>query len=137
FNPWVYGGTVLAAAAILLMAILHRRSDRTIDFCTMAVSATAASPIAWEHHYGILLPVFAVLLAEPSTRRGRLFWLGLSYVLASTFLPAVNLLAATAWNVLQSYLFAAAIILLVMLHTQPAPALVRPPSLAEERAVPA
>src|SRR5262245_1329946 len=125
FNPWVYGGTMVAAAVILLTAIFHRRSDRVIDFCTMAVSATIASPIAWEHHYGVLLPIFAVLLAGPSTRGARLFWLVLSYVLASTFIPHPNLLAATAWNVLQSYLFAAAIIVLLLLHTAPELAPVR------------
>ena len=137
FNPWVYGGTMVAAAVILLTAIFHRRSDRTIDFCTMAVSATAASPIAWEHHYGVLLPVFAVLLAEPSTRRWRLFWLVLSYVLASIFIPAANLLAATPWNVVQSHLFAAALIVLVLLHSQPASVRLRSPSFATERAAPA
>jgi len=127
---------MVAAAVILLTAILHRRSDRVIDFCTMAVSATIASPIAWEHHYGVLLPIFAVLLAEPSNRGGRLFWFLLSYVLASTFIPHPNLLAATAWNVLQSYLFAAAVILLVLLHTHPA-AERQPSWLAAERAAPA
>lgn len=119
FNPWVYGGTMAASAVILLTAIAHRRSDRVIDFCTMAVSATIASPIAWEHHYGILLPVFAVLLAGAPESRAWRAWFILSYLLASTFIPATNLLAATGLNVLQSYLFAAGVILLVMLHMQP------------------
>jgi alpha-1,2-mannosyltransferase len=117
FNWWVYGGTMLAAAVILLMALFHHQRDRTIDFCTMAVSATVASPIAWEHHYGILLPVFAVLLATAPAGRGRLVWLAASYVLASAFLPATNLLAPTVLNVAQSYLFLAALVLLVLLHT--------------------
>jgi alpha-1,2-mannosyltransferase len=131
FNPWVYGGTMVAAAVILLAALfpnlprLRGREwwgrDRTIDFCIMAVSATVASPIAWEHHYGILLPIFAVLLATAPASRGRLAWLMLSYVLASTFIPAANLLAPTVLNVAQSYLLAAAVILLVLLHTWPAP----------------
>jgi hypothetical protein len=124
FNPWVYGGTILAAAVILLTALFHRQRDRTIDFCTMAVSATVASPIAWEHHYGILLPVFAVLLATAPPSRGRLFWFMASYLVASAFLPATNLLAATVLNVTQSYLFVAALILLVLLHTWTLP--VRP-----------
>src|SRR5262245_38654840 len=117
FNPWVYGGTTLAAAVILLTAIAHRRRDGAIDFSTMAVSATIASPIAWEHHYGILLPVFAVLVADAPASRGRLAALMVSYVLASTFIPSANLLAPTVLNVAQSYLFVAAVILLVLLHT--------------------
>src|SRR5262245_14324300 len=117
FNWWVYGGTMLAAAVILLAALFHHQRDRTVDFCTMAVSATVASPIAWEHHYGILLPVFAVLLATAPASRGRLYWLAASYVLASAFIPATNLLAPTVLNMAQSYLFVAALILLVLLHT--------------------
>ncbi len=121
FNPWVYGGTMLAAAVILLSALIHRQRDRAVDFCTMAVSATIASPIAWEHHYGILLPVFAVLLATVPASRGRLVWFLASYVLASAFVPAANLLAPTVLNVAQSYLFMAAVILLVLLHTWQSP----------------
>jgi len=130
FNPWVYGGTMVAAAVILLAALVLPRlreregtgGDSTIDFCIMAVSATIASPIAWEHHYGILLPVFAVLLAGAPTGRGWwLFWFTLSYVLASTFIPAANLLAPTVLNVAQSYLFAGAVIVLALLYAQPAP----------------
>jgi len=137
FNPWVYGGTVVAAAVILLAAlVLPRRrehegkgGDSTIDFCIMAVSATIASPIAWEHHYGILLPVFAVLLAGAPARRGWwLFWLALSYALVSSFIPAANLLAPTVLNVAQSYLFAGAVIVLLLLYAERPPALSGPRS---------
>ena len=56
FNPWVYVLTVISSAVILLAAIAWRSKDedRVFDFCRMAVSLTVASPIAWEHHYGIL-----------------------------------------------------------------------------------
>ena len=68
FNRWVYWTTTISSAAILLLAILRRNRendpDRVVDFCTMAVSCTVASPIAWEHHYGVLFPVFAVVLVE-------------------------------------------------------------------------
>ncbi len=116
FNSWVYSGTLATTAIILLAAIVHRRGDRVIDFCTMAVSATIASPIAWEHHYGVLLPIFAVLLADAPKSRLWWAWFVLSYVLASSFIPAANLLAATPFNVVQSYLFASGVILLVLLH---------------------
>ena len=76
-----------------------------------------ASPIAWEHHYGITLPIFAVLLAGSLGNRRRLAWLAASYVLVSTFVSATNLLAATPLNLLQSSLFAGAIILLALLAT--------------------
>jgi len=116
FNPWVYGATMATALVLLASAILRRRQDRVIDFCTMAVSATIASPIAWEHHYGILLPVFAALLAGAPKRRSFWAWFLLSYVLASSFIPATHLLAATWLNPAQSYLFAAGVVLLILLH---------------------
>jgi hypothetical protein len=106
----------------LLSAALFRRGtkgdpDRAFDFCTMALSITIASPIAWEHHYGTIFPIFAVLLASVIGDRRRLLLLTVSYVLISTFIPVTNLLADTVFNVAQSYLFFAAIVVLMLLHT--------------------
>jgi alpha-1,2-mannosyltransferase len=121
FNRWVYGGVLITSCIILSAALLRRGTEgdphRTIDFCTMALSITIASPIAWEHHYGILLPVFAVLLANSIENRGRLVLIAACYVLISNFIPATNLLAYTIWNVAQSYVFAAALVVLALLHT--------------------
>jgi alpha-1,2-mannosyltransferase len=124
FNPWVYGITVVSSAVILLAAIAWRSKgeDRVFDFCRMAVSLTVASPIAWEHHYGILLPIFAVVLPSAIEDRHRMLWLMASYVLVSTFIPATNLLAGTWLNVGQSYLLAGAFVLLALLYLRPTPA---------------
>ena len=123
FNRWVYWTTTISSAAILLLAILRRNRDndpdRVVDFCTMAVSATVASPIAWEHHYGVLFPVFAVVLVGALRSRARLPWLIASYVLASNYFVATQLLAPTFWNFIQSYLLFATWILLVLLHLRP------------------
>src|SRR5215468_12334126 len=108
FPPYsllVYGGT-LVASIVLLSAALFRRGnkgdpDRTFDFCTMALSITIASPIAWEHHYGTILPVFAVLLPSVIGNRRRLILLILSYVVISNFIPVANLLAPTIFNIAQ------------------------------------
>jgi alpha-1,2-mannosyltransferase len=121
FNALVYGGT-LVTSIMLLSAALFRRGtkgdpDRTFDFCTMALSITVASPIAWEHHYGTIFPIFAVLLASVIGDRRRLLLLTVSYVLISNFIPVTNLLAETVFNVAQSYLLAAAIVVLLLLHT--------------------
>ncbi len=48
----------------------------------------------------------------------RLAWLGLSYVLVSTFFAATNMLAATPLNILQSTGLAGATIALVLLHAR-------------------
>ena len=120
FNPWVYGGTLISAALILAFALLRRRSrndpDGALDFCTISLSCTIASPIAWEHHYGILLPVFAVLVGRWVYNRRKLLWLGASFMFASNFIPATQLLAYTPFNIVQSYLLFAALIVLALLH---------------------
>jgi alpha-1,2-mannosyltransferase len=121
FNPWIYAGTVATSLAILSAALLRRGKegdpDRVFDFCTMALSVTMASPIAWEHHYGIIFPIFAVLLASVIGHRTRLILLAVSYMVISNFFPVVNLLAPTVFNVAQSYLLFAALIVLALLHT--------------------
>ncbi|MBX9773445.1 MAG: DUF2029 domain-containing protein [Xanthobacteraceae bacterium] len=123
FNRLVYWTTTISSAAILLLALLRRHRendpDRVVDFCTMAVSATVASPIAWEHHYGVLFPVFAVVLVSALRSPARLPWLILSYAFASNYFIATQLLAPTFWNVFQSYLLFATWILLVLLHLRP------------------
>ena len=118
-----------SSAIILALALLRPRqrddADGTFDFCTIAVSCTLASPIAWEHHYGILFPVFAVLTASAVSASWRLAWLAVSFVFASNYFPVTKLLAYTPLNFVQSYLFASALIVLTLLHlrislTQPA-----------------
>jgi alpha-1,2-mannosyltransferase len=120
FNPWIYGATLVTSSVMLAAALLRTGTvgdpDRKLDFCIMGLSATMASPIAWEHHYGIILPVFAILLAAAIGHPRRLLWLGISYVLISNYIPATQLLAPTLWNVAQSYVFLAALVVLVMLH---------------------
>jgi hypothetical protein len=120
FSPLVYGGTLVASIVLLSAALLRRGNegdpDRSFDFSTMALSITIASPIAWEHHYGTIFPVLALLLANVIGDRRRLLLLTGSYVLISNYIPVTNLLAETVLNVAQSYLFAAAIVVLVLLH---------------------
>jgi alpha-1,2-mannosyltransferase len=121
FSPLVYGGTFVASIVLLSAALFRRGNngdpDRTLDFCTMALSITMASPIAWEHHYGTIFPILAVLLASVIGDRRRLLLLTVSYVLISNYIPVTNLLADTVFNVAQSYLLAAAITVLLLLHT--------------------
>jgi len=120
FSPLVYGGTLIASILLLSTALLRRGNegdpDRTFDFCAMALSITIASPIAWEHHYGTIFPLLAVLLASVVGNRVRLILLVVSYVLVSNLIAAANLLAPTVFNVAQSYLLAGALIALALLH---------------------
>jgi len=120
YTPWVYAGTVVSSAVMIALALwpTARRGEsaRTVDFCLMGLTCTVASPIAWEHHYGILFPIFAVLYTTASLRGAHVIWLTTAYVLASNLFLITNLLASSAWNVVQSYLFAAGLIVLGLLH---------------------
>lgn len=125
FPPYsriVHITTLLSSISILLAGLLwnHRRkTPHAIDLAIMFLCATVASPIAWEHHYGILLPIF--VMSAPfvchfyGNRKSVIITFALSFVLASQFLKPVNYLADTYFNPLQSYLFFSAIAVLVFL----------------------
>jgi hypothetical protein len=123
FNRVVFYGTYATSILILAAALLRVRrlddEDRVFDFSTMAVSLTIASPIAWEHHYGILLPAYAVLFVAALGNVKAMVWLGASYVLTSNFLQITNALWATGFNFAQSYLLFGALIVLALLHLAP------------------
>jgi alpha-1,2-mannosyltransferase len=121
FNAWIYGLSMATTVAILLMALMPRPGHgekRLLDFCTMGLSAVMASPIAWEHHYGILLPIFAVLAVGTLENRRQLIALGICYVLASNYFPITQLLAGSLLNIGQSYVLAAALVVLALLYHQ-------------------
>jgi hypothetical protein len=129
-HPWVWAGT-LASSLLLLGWALGRRpaaggesggadvSAGAADLAMIGVAATAASPIAWEHHYGALLPVFALL--APALHAARVFGrltlplLALAHLLASHTLRLTDRLADSPLNPLQSYILAGALIVLLLL----------------------
>jgi alpha-1,2-mannosyltransferase len=124
FNAWVSAGTAAASAAFVLACLFWRTGGRArataADFMLAILTCVLASPVAWEHHYGILLPCYAVLLPTLARRPvfGRLTLPGLaaSYMVASNYWGFTRGLAATRMNVLQSYLLFAALFVLVCLY---------------------
>jgi hypothetical protein len=73
YHPLVHALTVLTTLALIAGALWPRAVDssvkRSADFLIVCVAATIASPVAWEHHYGVLLPVFAATLPFVLERR--------------------------------------------------------------------
>lgn len=123
YHPWVFWSTTLTSGALVMAALVPvRRAHRgdAVGFVLLALSVTAASPIAWEHHYGILPPIYAAALgclgARPALGRATLACLALSYALTSNYFGIANCLAETNWNVLQSSLYLGALLLLFALH---------------------
>jgi hypothetical protein len=86
-------GTV-GLLALLCAALLFPRSSQArggvLDFCAVALASTAASPMAWEHHYGILFPIFMASFALLKWR-------------ASRETAAAYLVTGNAWSVMNVF----------------------------------
>lgn len=126
FNLGIYLATLGSSLALIGFALFWRRNGAgasgLVDFMIAALSFTIASPIAWEHHYGILPPILAatfaaIVTAAPSPWKIRCCaMLAVVYVAAGSFLRLFDRLAATPFNFVQSYLLFAALGLLAMLY---------------------
>ena len=132
FVPWVYYVTLATTAALVLLALAYPFINRRInainkrareqagsmaDLGAMGVVCVIATPMAWEHHYGVLLPIFVWLWFAVYRRGfGSIWKLGLAFVLIADFLSPLNFLAAIpVANVLQSYMYFGALLLLALL----------------------
>jgi len=123
-NPLVHAGTVLSSLVLLGFALLYRRkwhaNNPGASMGLAGLCFTIASPIAWEHHYGILPPVFAVGLATLACQpkgRGSWKWVALAAAwLLSVRFAALGTLANSNVNFLLSHLFFGALTLIALLH---------------------
>src|SRR5262249_984372 len=96
FTPSISPMPLTSSLALLGFALVRSRRYPTgpvTDLALVAPPCPMASPIPWEHPYGMTLPIYAVMLACTLGDRKRLTGLAISYALVSTFLPATNLLA--------------------------------------------
>ena len=122
FVPWIYFVTLLTTAVLVLFVLAYPmlkrgRIGNMADLGAMGVVCVIATPMAWEHHYGIMLPIF-VWLWSAVYRRGqaRSLWLAIAWVLIADFLSPLNFLAnVPIANVLQSYMYFGALLLLGLL----------------------
>jgi len=121
YVPWIYVVTLISSTAILALGLWRARGSGAVasaaDLGAMTLAATMASPIAWTHHYGILPPLLALLLASAweDSRRVPAGWLLASYLLAANCFAFTLYLAATPLNFLETHLYAGAWIALVLL----------------------
>jgi hypothetical protein len=123
FHPLVYAGTLAGSAALLGFGLFWPPRIRTradaVDLAGFALALTLASPLAWEHHYGVLLPIlamaFAATLERGAWRAAGLPILAVCALVASHHWEVLGRLSGTVWNPLQSLLFAASLVLLALL----------------------
>jgi alpha-1,2-mannosyltransferase len=121
-NPVVYAGSMIALVA--LGAASLRRPERSagsaIDLAIATLWLTVTAPVAWEHHYGILVPIYAAVSPFVIVQRpvGRFTGptIALSYLVASNYFQFTNRFADTRLNPLQSYLLGAALLLWLLLY---------------------
>lgn len=124
----VYYATLVGSLIFIVAGLASgcgRARSAIASFLLAAICFTLASPVAWEHHFGVLLPAFAfclIALLDREEKAGRAIWglrLGLfaTYVFAANSVAMINLLAATRLNPLQSYLFFAALGVLILVWT--------------------
>lgn len=124
FHPVVYAGTLVAFVSLLALALwlpARRGAGGTLtDFSILLLTVTMASPIAWVHHYGVLLPILVALAPGMLATNpwGRWTWpaLAVAYVAASQHIGPFNRAAATLFGLPQSYVFAAGLVVLAMLY---------------------
>ena len=139
FHPGIYAATVGTSVLLIVTALAWKNrpspQHQILDFCMVALVCTMASPIAWEHHYGVLLPIYAYVLplcfSPGMVSRWMALCLGLSYVLTAHLIQATSQLADSWLNLAQSYVFFGACLLLICLGF-----LRRSPQLALETRAP-
>ena len=126
FDMSVYLATILSSIVIIGAALFINRtsaaSGSVLDFMTAALSFTLASPIAWGHHYGIALPILAIVLIEiarqtqGARRRNFLIGWGVCFILFSNYWNVSELLAGTSAAIFQNWRLFAVLGLLWMLY---------------------
>jgi hypothetical protein len=125
YHPVVYVGTLISSGILTLLALFWRATKggaNILDFLIAGLTFTLASPVGWEHHFGILPPIFVSLFfvlagQPPSTlRRNLLIVLAAAFVFAANYFKITESAAATHFNFIQSYLFFAASTVLWLLY---------------------
>jgi alpha-1,2-mannosyltransferase len=126
FRWGVYAASTIAAICIVLLAFAARVSklrgnaERSIDLSAVIVASTIASPVAWNHHYGALLPVFAAVLPAVLRPPGgsRLFTVmtAVAFLAIGVELSPADALFQSPWLALiTSHIFFGGVLLLVVL----------------------
>jgi hypothetical protein len=115
-HPLVY---LLTTVAFVVMGAASLKRPRhgagsIVDFSIAALSTTLTAPLAWEHHYGVLLPMYAAVTPFVIVQRPLGRWtaaaMGGSYLVAANYFQFTNHFAGSWLNPLQSYLLGAALL---------------------------
>lgn len=109
YNRTIYLATLFSSAillaAALVVPVFRRMAATPVDFLVFAMASVMASPIAWEHHYGIFFLVF-LLWMPLAFRCWPVFFalLGAYLLMTDTWAP-VTLWMYTPWTFLISHIY--------------------------------
>lgn len=109
YNAVIYWSTVtfsgLLILAALIIPVVQRIAGGMLDFLLFAMATVMASPIAWEHHYGVYFLAF--LLWMPFATRDWRIFAGLlgAYLLMTDNWAPLSLLMYSRWTFLLSHVF--------------------------------
>ena len=126
YDPFVYAVTLVTSLLFIALALWPALSAKgqkptLLDFGFAITCFTIGSPVAWDHHYGFLLPFLiflaARMLAAPPApgRRTGLILLVVAWTLIANLMTYFNLFADSHLNVLESYRFFGGLIFLGLL----------------------
>jgi hypothetical protein len=120
YIAWVYRTTIATSLLILATALFFpwgKLRASTADIAAMGLASVAASPMAWEHHYGIVFAIAAwTWFAYGCWQTKRPWLLALATFLTLNALTSTNFLAPhLGWNILQSYLYFGALLMMAVL----------------------
>ncbi len=110
FNRTIWLATWISSAVLLALALLvpplRRIEASATDFLIFAMASVMASPIAWDHHYGVFFLAFLLLMPQALLRWRSFFsLLGLYLLMSGTWAPLPKLLLLTHWTFTVSHLY--------------------------------
>jgi alpha-1,2-mannosyltransferase len=125
YNATVYVATLVSSLLLVAAAFVRTKApDRhatLLAFCTAGLLFTMASPIAWVHHYNILLPGYLIGLKVMIDRHDNnpawksLLFLAVSFALTGLGFRPIFGPTDQSSNLVQSHVFFGAVILAVVL----------------------
>lgn len=117
YNLFVHIATTITSLIAISFSIFWQKFSKLnsefIDFCIALLTFTIASPVAYEHHYGFMVPLFWIVLLY---LRENLLWLLISFTLCANLFSPTDFFAESYLNFVQSYLFFGALIILILLY---------------------
>lgn len=125
YNRWIHLATVVSSLALMIPAIIPVRSYRdplsaTLDFGIGLVTFTLASPVAYDIHFGFVLPLFWIVLIAlqrlGGNRIGLYLMLAIAYACCALYWSPTKIFADTYLNFLQSNMLFGSLLLLFAMY---------------------